>query len=74
MEVGPQTRKQLLQTKLKIGWDICNVADYLVPTICYKCSRYNHKHNDCKGEKRAHTVPVNIRWKNAQLLQVNRNA
>ena len=39
MEVGPQTRKQLLQTKLKIGWDICNVADYLVPTRCYKCSR-----------------------------------
>ena len=51
MEVGPQTRKQLLQAKLKIGWEICNVADYLVPTRCYKCSRYNHKHNECKGEE-----------------------
>jgi len=27
IEVGPQTRKQLLQTKLKIGWYICNAAD-----------------------------------------------
>jgi hypothetical protein len=51
LEVGPQTRKQMLQTKLKIGWEICNVADYLVPTRCYKCSRHNHKHYDCKGEE-----------------------
>jgi hypothetical protein len=26
-EVGPETRKKLLQTKLKIGWLICNVGD-----------------------------------------------
>ena len=51
MEVGTQIRKQLLQTTLKIGWDICNVADYLVPTRCYKCSRYNHKHYEYKGEE-----------------------
>ena len=50
MEVGPQTRKQILQTKLKIGWNICKAADYLVPTRCYKCSRFNHKHFECKGE------------------------
>jgi hypothetical protein len=50
IEVGPQTRKQILQTKLKLGWEICNVKDYLVPTRCYRCSRFNHKHNDCKGE------------------------
>jgi hypothetical protein len=51
MKVGSHTQKQLLQIKLKIGWEICNVADYLVPTICYKCRRYNYKHNDCKGEE-----------------------
>jgi len=39
IEVGPQTQKQILQTKLKIGWEICNVEDYLVPTRCYRCSR-----------------------------------
>ena len=51
LEVGPQTRKKILQTKLKLRWEICNVADYLTPTRCYKCSRYNHKHNECKGEQ-----------------------
>ena len=50
IEVDPHTRKQILQTKLKIGWDICNVEDYLVPTRCSRCSRYNHQHNDCKGD------------------------
>jgi hypothetical protein len=51
MEVDPQTRLQILQTKLKIWWEICNVADYIVLTRCYKCSRYNHKHYECKGEE-----------------------
>jgi hypothetical protein len=51
MEVGPRTRQQILQIKLKIGWEICSVADYLAPTRCYKCSRYNHKHYECKGEE-----------------------
>jgi len=51
MEVGPQIRLQILQIKLKIGWEICNVADYLAPTRCYKCSRYNYKHYECKGEE-----------------------
>ena len=54
MEVSPQARKQLLQTKLKIGWEICNTADYLVPTRCFKCSRFNHKHYDCRS---AETCP-----------------
>ena len=50
LEVGPQARKQILQNKLKLGWEICSAKDYLVPTRCYKCSRFNHRHNDCKGE------------------------
>jgi len=40
-EVGPETRKKMLQTKLKIGWLICNVGDHLVVKRCFKCSRYN---------------------------------
>jgi len=33
IDVGPHTRKQILQTKLKIGWEICK-AEYLVHTRC----------------------------------------
>lgn len=51
IEVGPQARKKILQTKLKIGWEICAVDDYLVATRCYNCSRFNHKHNVCQGEE-----------------------
>jgi hypothetical protein len=51
MDVGPKTRRQILQSKLKIGWEICKVADYLNPTKCYRCSRYNHKHNEYRREE-----------------------
>jgi len=30
IEVGSETRKKLLHKKLKIGWLICNIGDYLV--------------------------------------------
>ena len=51
IEVGPETRKKMLQSKLKIGWLICNVGDYLLAKRCFKCSRYNHRHQDCRGEE-----------------------
>ena len=51
VEVGPQTRKQILQAKLNTGWNICKTADYLTPTRCFKCSKFNHKHYECKGEE-----------------------
>ena len=51
IEVGPETRNKLLQTKLKIGWLICSVGDYLVAKRCFRCSRYNHRHQDCRGEE-----------------------
>ena len=50
-EVGPEMRKMLLHTKLKIGWLICNVGDYLMAKRCFKCSRYNHRHQDCRDEE-----------------------
>jgi hypothetical protein len=49
MEVGPQTRTLLLHTKIKLGWLICNVGDYLVTNQCYNCSKYNHRHRECRG-------------------------
>jgi len=49
IEVGPQTRKLLLQTKIKLGWLICNVGDYLVANQCFNCSKYNHRHRECRG-------------------------
>ena len=51
MAVSPQARKQILQTKLKLEWEICSTADYIVPTRCYKCNRYNHKHYECRGKE-----------------------
>jgi len=51
IEVGPETRKKMLQTKLKIGWLICKLGDYLMAKRCFKCSRFNHRHQDCRGEE-----------------------
>jgi hypothetical protein len=51
IEVLPQTRRQILQTKLKLQWTICTVDDHISITRCFKCSGYNHRHRDCKGEE-----------------------
>ena len=37
VEVGADTRKILLQRKIKIGWQICRIEDYLVANRCFKC-------------------------------------
>jgi hypothetical protein len=42
VEVKAQTQKLLLQKKVKLGWLICKVEDYLVATRCFKCSSFNH--------------------------------
>jgi len=49
------------------------IADYLIPARCYKCSRYNHKHYDCRGEE---TCPhcAGKHKKNVQAQKVNTNA
>jgi len=48
IEFGSERRKKLLHKKLKIGWLICSVDDYLVAKRCCKCSRFNHRHQDCR--------------------------
>jgi len=50
-EFGPETRRKLQQKKLKMGWQICNGADNPVARRCFKCSRFNHRHKDYKGEE-----------------------
>ena len=51
MEVSAQTRKQLLHKKVKLRWQICKIEDCVVATRCYKCSRFNHRARDCRGEE-----------------------
>jgi len=51
MEVEAQTRKLLLQQKVKLGWLICKIEDYLFSNRCFSCSRFNHRFRECRGEE-----------------------
>ena len=48
IEVSAQTRKKLIENKVKIGCINCSIEDYLVATRCFRCSRFNHKMRDCR--------------------------
>ena len=48
--VNSETRKRLMDRKIKIGWHVCNSTDYLNVTRCYKCCKYNHRATECFGE------------------------
>jgi hypothetical protein len=50
IEVDSGTRKNLMQARIKLGWSICSVDDYIAKR-CFRCSRYNHDFRDCKGEE-----------------------
>ena len=51
IELKPQTRRELLQNKLKLYWTICNIDDYLPISRWFKCSRYNHWHIECRSKE-----------------------
>ena len=51
MEVSAQTTKLLIHKKVKLGWQICKIEDYVVATRCYKCSRFSHRARDFRGEE-----------------------
>jgi len=48
-EVDSGTRKKLLQTKVKLGWAISKVDDYVIAKRCLRCSRYYYTYKECKG-------------------------
>ena len=50
-EVDSGTRKKLIQARIKLGWAICRIDDYIVAKRCFRCSRYNHNFRNCKGEE-----------------------
>jgi len=50
IEVGADTRKNLLHKKFKLGWQICKIDDYKVATRCCNCSKFNHRTQECRGE------------------------
>jgi hypothetical protein len=49
IEVGADTRNYLMDKKIKLGWQICKMDDYLVATRCFNCSKFNHKTQECRG-------------------------
>ena len=51
VEVNAQTHRQMVQNKLKFEWMICTIVDYVSVNRCFKCSRYNHRHTECRGEE-----------------------
>ena len=54
IEVDSGTRKKLIQSRIKLGWEICRVDDYIVAKRCFRCSRYNHNFRDCRGRRHVH--------------------
>jgi hypothetical protein len=63
IEVSAQTRKQMIHKKIKIGWLICNLEDYLVPKRCFQCSRYNHGSRECRGTETCPHCPGSHKMK-----------
>jgi hypothetical protein len=51
VEVNCHSRRQMLQNKLKLEWMICYIDEYVSVNRCFKCSRYNHRHTECKSEE-----------------------
>ena len=51
IEVNSHTRKKIMNSRMKIGWVICRVDDYLHVNRCFKCSRFNHRLTDCRREE-----------------------
>jgi len=50
IEVNCTARMKFLRKKMKLGWNMCNVDDYININRCYKCSKFNLRAQDCKGD------------------------
>jgi hypothetical protein len=58
IELGSGTRKKLMQVRIKLGWAICNVDDYIVAKRCFRCSRYNQQ--KCSPFSTTHSCAPNV--------------
>lgn len=38
------------EAKLRIGWSVCKVIDYVEVNRCYNCCGYNHIASKCKNK------------------------
>jgi len=51
-EMGTEAHEKLVETgKVKIGWRICRVQDYIGILRCYKCCGFYHFAKDCKNKE-----------------------
>jgi len=50
IEVNSQTRRKMIDTKVKISWINCNIEDCLVAVRSFKCSRFNHRTSNRRGQ------------------------
>lgn len=51
-EVNNETREKLLELgKVKIGWKICKIQEYIGILRCYKCCGYYHFAKDCNKKE-----------------------
>lgn len=39
------------EAKLRIGWSVCKVIDYVNVKRCYNCCGYNHIASKCKNKR-----------------------
>ena len=51
IEISSEQRTMILRKKIKLGWSMCNWEDYIMVTHFYKCSKFNHHAQDCKGSQ-----------------------
>ena len=50
-EVEPETWQILGLRKVKLGWQLCKVADYVRVISCFSCSKYGHQAQEFKGKE-----------------------
>jgi len=48
VEVDAALRKLILNTKLKLMWNLCNARDNISVPRCFRCSRFHGNFKDCK--------------------------
>jgi hypothetical protein len=71
--VDPSTRGKLMTTRMKLGWAICRVDDYIVAKRCYRCRRY-HTFRKCTGEETCPLCSGGYRLKDCKPIKQSTSA